>query len=447
VLHLRASFCLLLGTAALAACGADGRLYAPAPLGPSAGGFSGGSSPHRPNAAGYATLYSFLGGSDGSFPIGDLVAVNGALYGTTQFGGATCPDSSFGCGTVFELSAANRESVVYAFRGESAGDGALPLAGLVRVHGELYGTTSTGGAQASCPCGTVFRVSQNGSEAVIHSFTGGSIDGILPAAPLIEAKGHLYGTTVLGGAGQYATGTVFEVNEAGSERVVHSFSGGTLHNKSLDGGFPDAGLTQVGGTLYGTTVSGGGTRCRLGFYQAGCGTIFSVAPSGSESLVHRFRGKGETGDGRGAYPQARLVLVNGELYGTTSGGGKGGCNGTGCGTIFEVAPSGSNYLVLHHFKGADGANPFAGLVEVNGMLYGTTLSGGDQGNGTIFTISPSGKGFQVLHSFQGRTAADGSNPDAALVDVNGVLYGTTSTGGTSSNCGTSGCGTIFKIVP
>ena len=450
-MHLRALIFLLAGAAFLTACASNGRSYTPATVGLSGTG-RGGSSLHRSEASGYATLYSFRSGSDGQGPVGDLVAMNGALFGTTQYGGGACADYLGGCGTVFELRSASGESIVYAFHGQTTGDGALPLAGLVRFEGALYGTTSSGGraSQSGCDCGTIFRVHPNGSEEVIHSFSAGDGDGMIPAAPLIEARGRLYGTTVLGGNSPSGTGSVFEVNASGRERVVYSFLGGTTDSQSMDGGYPDAGLTNVSGTVYGTTSAGGGTGCTLGFNENGCGTIFAIAPPHAESLLYRFRGKGETGGKHGSYPQSTLVLIDGKLYGTASGGGVKGsvCNGTGCGTIFRIDPSGSGYRVLHKFTGGSGgSNPFAGLVEVNGMLYGTTTTGGDHNDGIVFKIGLSGRRYEVLHSFQGHAAGDGSTPESALIQMNGVLYGTTSMGGTSTNCSTNGCGTIFKINP
>lgn len=449
-MHLRALIFLFAGAAFLAACSSNGGPYTPSLAGLSGAGLR--SSLHRSEANGYATLYSFQSGSDGSGPVGDLVAMHGALFGTTQYGGGACAAYPGGCGTVFELRSAGDERVVYAFHGQTNGDGALPLAGLVHFAGALYGTTSSGGgpSQSGCDCGTVFRVHPTGGEEVVHSFSAGTGDGMIPAAPLIEARGKLYGTTVLGGTGSSATGSVFEVNASGRERVVYSFLGGTMESKSSDGGFPDAGLTKVNGNVYGTTSAGGGTGCTLGFDENGCGTIFALAARHAESLLYRFRGKGETGGKRGAYPQSTLIFVDGKLYGTTSGGGVRGsiCNGTGCGTIFRIDPSGSGYRVLHKFTGgAEGSNPFAGLIEVNGMLYGTTTTGGNDNDGTIFKIGLSGRQYQVLHSFQGASAGDGSTPESALVQMNGVLYGTTTMGGTSANCSTNGCGTVFKINP
>jgi uncharacterized repeat protein (TIGR03803 family) len=153
-----------------------------------------------------------------------------------------------------------------------------------------------------------------------------------------------------------------------SYKVVYNFAGGS------DGARPLAGLINVNGTLYGTTVQGGGEGCYKSF---GCGTVFSVTPSGQETVLHAF-----TGGSDGANPKAGLIDVNGTLYGTTFHGGDTKCNGrsgVGCGTVFSITPSGAE-TVLHGFTGPpDGAWPAAGLRDVNGTLYGTTAEGGTPG--------------------------------------------------------------------
>jgi len=193
-------------------------------------------------------LYSFTGGPDGGIPMAGLLRdPAGNLYGTTYYGGDLSCNSGTGCGTVFELSSTGVETVLYSFRGEE--DGELPAAGLVRdPAGNFYGTTFLGGAFGS---GTVFRLSEAGKERVLYAFSGGA-DGSLPLATLVRDRaGNLYGTTQVGGA--YGAGTVFEVEATGIEQVLHSFAGGA------DGTYPFAGVViDSAGNLYGTTFSGGG---------------------------------------------------------------------------------------------------------------------------------------------------------------------------------------------
>jgi len=264
------------------------------------------------------------------------------------------------------------------------------------------------------------------SEVVVHSFQGSPNDGANPQAGLIDVGGTLYGTTNSGGA--HGSGTVFKVTTAGVVTMLHSFGHGH------DGAYPQAGLINVEGTLYGTTSSGG---------AHGSGTVFSITTGGVEAVLHSF-GHGHDG----AYPQANLINVGGTLYGTTAEGGTGKCsNGesiTGCGTVFKVTTAGVE-TALYSFRGGnDGANPLAGLIDVGGTLYGTTVGGGTNGCGgggcgTVFKVTTAGV-EKVLHSFQGGT--DGLEPKASLVNVGGTLYGTTFYGGNGGPC----CGTVFKIT-
>jgi len=156
--------------------------------------------------------------------------------------------------------------------------------------------------------------------------------------------------------------------------VLHSFG------KGKDGANPSAGLIDVGGTLYGTTSLGGARSCN---HTDACGTVFSITPSGTEKMLHHFAGGTDGSD-----PAAPLIDVNGVLYGTTEYGGVHSCSGGGCGTVFSITPSGKE-RVLHAFAAKpDGAEPVAGLVEVDGTLYGTTQVGGSSGYGTVFALTP-----------------------------------------------------------
>jgi uncharacterized repeat protein (TIGR03803 family) len=229
---------------------------------------------------------------------------------------------------------------------------------------------------------------------------------------LIAVSGKLYGTTSVGGAS--ADGTVFEVSKSG-EKVLYSFKG------VPDGEDPYAGLIAVNGKLYGTTTYGGA-------FASGYGTVFEVSTSGVEKVLYSFKGVPD-----GEVPDAGLIAVNGKLYGTTVGGG---AIASGYGTIFEVSTSGVE-KVLHSFTGTpDGADPYAGLIAVNGNLYGTTRYGGASGNGAVFEVSKSGV-EKVLYSFTGTPDAEG--PYAGLIAVSGKLYGTTPLGGASGN------GAVFEV--
>jgi uncharacterized repeat protein (TIGR03803 family) len=229
-------------------------------------------------------------------------------------------------------------------------------------------------------------------------------------------------------------------------QLIHGFGDPGRRHRNAGGINPDGTLIEVNGTLYGTT-SWGGRNCprSSGFYSNSCGTVFSVSPSGKWRPLYRFQGGAD-----GSRPNAGLIAVNGTLYGTTVTGGN-GCSGFGCGTVFSVTTSGVE-KVLYSFKGgSDGRYPFSPLTFVKGKLYGTTFKGGnsncggesEEGCGTVYSVSLSGT-EKVLHIFQGGSG-DGSYPWAGLTDVSGRLYGTTEDGGSGEGC-VFRCGTVFSIT-
>jgi len=315
--------------------------------------------------------------------------------------------------------------VLYSFTGGS--DGAFPEAGLMKDKaGNLYGTTLQGGTDYFF--GTVFELTPDGTETVLYSFTGGS-DGGQPGASLVKNSGNLYGTTELGGSsscnGGFGCGTVFEVAPDGAETVLHAFTGGR------DGAFPWAGLLMdSAGNLYGTTVQGGNTSCNDRY---GCGTVFKLAPDGTESVLHSFCSENNCTDGYFPLGGGLIEDSAGNLYGTTNLGGR-----HDGGIIFEIAPDGTE-TVLHSFGNSpDGGHPFGGLIKDSaGNFYGTTTVGGSYDKGTVFELAPDGS-ETVLYSFKG--GSDGDDPYAALIeDKAGNLYGTTEDGGVY------GRGTVFKL--
>jgi uncharacterized repeat protein (TIGR03803 family) len=396
---------------------------------------------NAPASSSYQVLYSFAGGSDGADPAAALINVNGTFYGTTEKGGGTGCGGD-GCGTVFSLTASGGEKVVHSFAGGS--DGANPAAALINVNGTLYGTTEYGGGsgcEKKLGCGTVFSLTASGAEKVLHSFTAPP-DGAYPAAPLINVDGTLYGTTEKGGnlgdcdgVKNLGCGTVYSMSTSGAEQVVFPFplpccDRRCVHPCHGDGSSP-TGLVDVKGTLYGTAEYGGGH-----FDE---GTFYSVSTSGSATVLYRF-----PGSSRAREPAAGLVDVKGMLYGTTVEGGH-SCSTRYyyyCGTVFAVSTSGT-VTVLHDFEGStggktDGASPHASLIVVNGTLYGTTSGGGKLDDGTVYSISTTGT-ERVLHSFG--SGPDGYDPVASLINVKGTLYGTTASGGKS------GYGTVFELSP
>lgn len=361
-----------------------------------------------PATGGYKVLYSFKGNPDGQNPYAGMVAVNGALYGTTELGG------KYDFGVLYKVSTSGAEQVLHTFGNASTGDGSEPYGTPIVLNGALYGTTYYGG-RAPADYGTVYKASTAGSEHILCSFT--QSEGEFPYAGVADLNGTLYGTTYQGG--EHGYGTVYGCTMAGKVRVLHSFE------LSPDGAYPFAPPVALDGTLYGTTYQGGSKESTYGY-----GIVYKVTTAGAEHVLHTFADS----PGDGAYPHAGLRAINGKLYGTTSGGGT-----YGSGAVYDIAPSGAEHVIYSFKGGSDGAGPNAGVVVVNGTLYGTTSSGGQDGQGTVYKVTTAGK-EQILHSFTG-VAPDGSEPLDGLVSVNGTLYGTTFYGGSHDD------GVVFKVTP
>lgn len=361
---------------------------------------------------GYRVLHSFGADHDGSGPT-DLINVGNTFYGTTVGGGARYCGYRAGCGTVFSITTNGTEKVLHRFG--KATDGWWPAAGLTDVAGTLYGTTEYGGAFDH---GTVFSITTRGDEKVLYSFRNRP-DGENPSADLIDHGGALYGVTFAGGIGCAAEGcgTVFRITTDGRERVLHKFY------TERGGWYPSGDLNYTNGKFYGVTFNGGPYGVSIG----GWGTVFSITTGGAEKVLHDF-GKGNDG----WYPAAGLVSASRALYGTTEEGGS-NCGTEGCGTVFSITRGGAE-KVLHSFNGIDGGYPEGTLIDVGGTLYGTTEGGGanycprdyDGRCGTVFSITTDGK-EKVLHSFSKRT--DGNGPVAGLTYKSGSLFGTTERGG------------------
>ncbi|HEX3369690.1 MAG TPA: choice-of-anchor tandem repeat GloVer-containing protein [Candidatus Cybelea sp.] len=185
-------------------------------------------------------LGTFSGETEGEYPTSGLIPINGALYGTTSEGGTDAQ------GTVFRITTAGVKRVLHNFGAGS--DGRNPNAALLYLKGTLYGTTSNGG-DLTARKGTVFSMRLGGRERVLYDFKG-TPDGANPNSALIAVGGVLYGTTPNAGTTSNSMGTVYSISVNGNENVVHSF------NSSAEGGYPN-GLIDVNGTLYGTTDLGG----------------------------------------------------------------------------------------------------------------------------------------------------------------------------------------------
>jgi uncharacterized repeat protein (TIGR03803 family) len=357
----------------------------------------------------YDILHEFgVSPGDGTHPSAELINVKGTLYGTTPYGGSN------GSGTVFSITTSGKETVLHSFGGSH--DGAAPMARLLYIKGTLYGTTSSGGRNGS---GTVFSITPVGVEKVLYSFDNAYSyarnGGTVPLAGLIDVNGTLYGTTYYGGAHgcntAYFCGTVFSITMSGDHKVLHNF--GATNN---DGENPAAALVNVNGTLYGTTYWGG---------KGGSGTVFRISAAGKYHTVYSFG----TNPNDGLNPTAALIDIRGTLYGTTSGGVRGG-------NVFSVATNGTEKVICS-FSGSNGSQPLGGVIALKGVLYGTTAMGGAKNVGTVFSVTTSGE-HTVLHSFR---AGSGENPRAGVLAVGGTLYGTTYGNVRNSH------GNVFSLTP
>lgn len=272
------------------------------------------------NAQGQETvLYSFIGGTtDGCYPHGSLfMDAQGNLYGTTD----ECGTYNFG--TVFKMNAQGAETVLHSFAGApSDGNDPIYASVVMDTEGNLYGETYHGGASDQ---GVVYKLSQNGTLTLLHSFAGGTTDGCLPVGtPAMDTEGNLYGTTEHCGASSY--GIVWQLSKNGTETVLHSFAGG-----SSDGQYPYADvIVDAKGNLYGTTLAGGasdlGTVYELKTVHANA--LKTVIGRSTITLLHSFAGP------EGAYPAADLIWdAEGDLFGTTSAGGA-----VGAGTVWQLTP-------------------------------------------------------------------------------------------------------------
>jgi uncharacterized repeat protein (TIGR03803 family) len=256
------------------------------------------------DGSGFASLYSFLGGDDGSSPMAGLLLSGTMLYGTTYQGGYN------NLGTLFAIDTNGTSyRVLHAFTGP---DGAQPFGSLIVSNDTLYGTTHDG---------TVFRVNTDGSDfRTLYTFTrlkyNTNSDGAFPYGGLVLSGNTLYGTAQYGGAG--GNGTIFKVNTDGAGfQTLHNFAPTVAGNGNADGAVPQAGLIISGNTLYGTARSGG---------DAGYGTVFSVKTDGTEFVVlHKFV------MGEGFEPFSELLLSGSTLYGTTYAGGA-----YNHGTVFNI---------------------------------------------------------------------------------------------------------------
>ncbi|MGA7219204.1 MAG: choice-of-anchor tandem repeat GloVer-containing protein [Candidatus Sulfotelmatobacter sp.] len=356
------------------------------------------------------TTLAYFTVADGSVPYSSLIqGIDGSLYGTAGNGGAN------GYGTVFKVTPTGTLSALYSFCSQAnCADGAYPGAALVLgTDGNLYGTTSEGGATCAATfgigCGTVFKLTPGGTLTTLHSFDG--TDGNAPGMLVEGSDGNLYGTTGAGGTGNSCVGgcgTVFKMTLAGTITPLHSFN-------QTDGSIPGGLALGTDGNFYGVTATGGTSNACNG---GGCGSVFKITPGGKFTSLHSFSFTD------GSTPVAPPVqATSGAFYGTTFEGGNANFHGctNGCGTIFKIS-SGGAFATVHKFHFGDGGNPESGLVQAtDGNLYGESLLGGTMGGGEIFKVTLP-RTLATVSSFD--PASGGGGNTAVVQSTDGKFYGT-----------------------
>ena len=319
-----------------------------------------------------------------------IVSVVGAVGAASAFGATLVPIASF-----------------------TGSNGQYPKAGLIfDSAGNLFGTTELGGANSA---GTIFEIAKNTTTIKsLASFNGASMGGLPLGGLIFDHSGNLYGTAE--GNGASGNGTIFKL-AAGSSTItaLASFNG-------TNGAHPYAGLVMDGsGALFGTTELGGGS---------GAGNVFKLpAQSGTVSPVASC-----DGNLLGSGPQSPVIMdAAGNLYGTTGNGGS-----SGNGLVFKIAAGTSTITPLASFSGANGANPYGGLIEDSaGNLFGTAANGGANLGGVVFEVPAGSNSIVDVADFNG---TNGSSPQAALIeDAAGNFFGTTFNGGANDD------GVVFEL--
>jgi uncharacterized repeat protein (TIGR03803 family) len=388
-------------------------------------------------------IYSFadqVTTQSGLYPVSGVVFdAKGNLFGISYFLTAR----GFSDGSVFELTPAQgkwNEKEVYRFEGGYS-DGTPVASPVIDNRGNLYWTVLN---DAENPCGFVYGLTRESGGTwegkTLHAF-GDSHDGCMPlAALIIDSKGNLYGTT--SGGGKFGKGAAFElspkVDGNWTEKVIWSFKG-----FPLDGSDPRVNLTLASnGNLYGTTLSGSASS------KDDEGTVFELTPktegSWSEKVIYSFKNVSDA-----AGPNSGLVFdAKGNLYGTTSSGGK-----AGEGAIFEFSPGADGNWTekilysFDNFTTNPGVQPEGNLIfDSKGNLFGTTAAGGDAGGGVVFRLSPTADGdwlYRIIYDFPNNpeVSDDADGPYAGpTLDRSGNLFGTTESGGEFNQ------GAVFEIA-
>jgi uncharacterized protein (TIGR03437 family) len=376
---------------------------------------------------------------DGVGPANIIQGSDGNFYGTASGGTGMCQNiaGTGPCGTVYEVTSQGAVSTLYSFQpGPNATFSyPLPTALIQGTDGNFYGTTSLGGKGCTLGCGTIFKVTPQGSATTHYALD--QTHGSSPAGSLVEGTdGNFYGVTSFGGTGTNCTGvddgvagveengcgTVFKITPQGSLTSLHSFN-------LTDGATPVVLIQGADGNFYGTTQFGGAggycpiTTPGLGFLK-GCGTVFKITPAGAFTTIYTFQGASD-----GTSPSALIQTADGNFYGIASTE-----NIEDYGSIFELTPAGVLTTVVV-FDGTNGANPNTLLQASDGNLYGTSSGEGgvlENGvpvqqsiGGTLFQLSPTTGTLLTLFNFctLGCTQPNYVSALSVIQGNDGNLYG------------------------
>lgn len=317
----------------------------------------------KPDGTSYSEFFFPMGVSTAQTPYGSLISDGTFLYGMTAHGG-----NSWGC--IFKIKPDfTNYSIIYTFLG--AASGGRPNGKLLKIGNSLYGLASLSGSNSK---GTIFKINTDGTGFLnLHNFNGS--DGSNPNGDLISDGTSLYGMTMNGGTNNL--GVIFKISLDGSSYLkLHDFDGNT------NGSNPYGSFISDGTYLYGMTKFGG-----INNSGNNAGTIFKIKPDGTDfSSIYEFSGL----TGTGIWPDATLIFVENELFGTTSAGP----SPYTCGSIFKINPDGSNFVDFYYFNTYQGYKPSGNLYFDGNFIYGTCKFGNtgvacnNPGNGVVYKIDP-----------------------------------------------------------
>lgn len=370
------------------------------------------------------TNLATFNGQDGFAPWGAVTqSTNGHFYGTAGLMGA------YNGGNVFEVSSDGKLRIIYSFCAQAdCADGYYPTsAPILGIDGNLYGVVGEGGSHAGSEVGSglIYKITPDNQLSTLYTFcrTAPCSDGQGPVGIIQAGDGDLYGTTDTGG--RVGEGTIFRISLSGQLKVLYSFC---ARQNCADGWRPVFPPIQGSdGNFYGTAQVGG---------DGGAGVVYQLTPSGTYRVLHSFCRDATCSDG--SIPNSIVQDAQGNLYGSTSSGGR-----NGFGTIFKITPE-NKFIVLQNFDWVHGHAREQFTLANDGNIY-TTTQGNSLGtnSGTILQITTSGVVKQLYAFIDG--PCQGSDPSSLLFQgTDGRLYGTTVYGGTfNGTCG--GDGTVFSL--